>query len=316
MKKVNLHICDPDELYLTRLDGFIQHRERSPFNVMTYTTADSACRAAEDSGILLLNSNLYDPVARKISAGDMDKVWRRLILLNEGDFDWESAKDTYDSGIEIDITDKYQSAGQLYAFLLDTCIDPAQQRYAKGALGKEDHFVQLLGVFAPGEYTRREAFALELAKSHVPDCLYISFEELSLNFSMGCSLSDMIVLIKEKQEGIAGKMESYLTHEDGLDILPPAACPYDLMEVSEDEWLFWLEQLMTHSKYKTIILDFGGTLPNIALMELCAKIYLPYTPQTEEKSRRFESLLDFMGKKDVLNKLELKLSGGVHHGLL
>ena len=317
MKKVNLHICDPDELYLTRLDGFIQHRERSPFNVMTYTTVDSVCQAAETDGILLLNSDLYETVVQRIVSGDMDMIWHRIIVLNEGNFDWKQAREAA-CGLDIEtaIIDKYQSAGQLYAFLLDTCIDPAQQLYSKGASAKDKCSVQLLGVYAPGDYAGRETFALELAKKQTPGCLYISFEELSENVPIGRSLSDMVVAIKERQDGIAENMGKYLICEDGLDILPPAACPYDIGEVGEDDWLYWFEQLILHGKYNTIVINFGSSLPSIALMELCTKVYLPYTQLTESKSRRFESLLDFMGKKDVLSKLEFKLTGGVRHGIL
>ena len=37
MKNILLYICDPDALYLNRLNAYIQHREYSPFIVRTYT---------------------------------------------------------------------------------------------------------------------------------------------------------------------------------------------------------------------------------------------------------------------------------------
>ena len=60
VKNIVLCICDPDEAYLNRLNGFIQHQEHSPFIVRTYTGPDGICADEGISGILLASSTFFD----------------------------------------------------------------------------------------------------------------------------------------------------------------------------------------------------------------------------------------------------------------
>lgn len=316
MKSLNLYICDPDEAYLDRLDGFIQHRERSPFCVRTYTGLDGVCKDMDPAGILLLNSQLYPALCQRISDGALTPAWLKAVLLDEGGTAVISADDTIaQAGLYPDRVDKYQSAVNIYDYLLSHCAGPQDQLLAKGTAAMTKN-IQVIGIYAPDTLPDREEFSLQLARRCTQPCLYISFEEFSAIGTAGGSLSDLIMAIKEKSEELSTRMQSFLTSENGLDILPPAICPYDLKEVGEEEWFFFFQQLILEGKYAAIVICFGRELPDLILLELCTKLILPCTPKTEEKCHKFQTLLKFMDREAIIQKIEIQITGGVHHGLL
>lgn len=316
MKSLNLYICDPDEAYLDRLDGFIQHRDHSPFFVRTYTGIDGICKDMDPAGILLLNSQLFPSLCQRMADGTLIPSWKKLLLLDEGSIPLGSDDDAIaQAGLCAEKIHKYQSAVNIYDFLLSSCAGPQEQLLAKGtaAIAKN---IRVIGIYAPDTLTDREEFSLQLARRCTQPCLYISFEEFSAIESAGGSLSDLIVAIKEKGVDLSTRMRSILTSENGLDILPPAICPYDLKEIGEEEWFFFFQQLILEGTYSTIVISFGHSLPDLLLLELCTELILPCTAKTEEKCHKFQTLLKFMGREAIIQKIEIQITGGVHHGLL
>lgn len=316
MKSLNLYICDPDEAYLGRLDGFIQHREHSPFCVRTFTGLDGICKDVDPKSILLLNSQLFPALCQHVADGTLTPSWQKLLLLDEGGItDIPDEGLSTQTGLRPDRIDKYQSAVNIYDYLLNNCAGPQEQLLAKGtaAMAKD---IRVIGIYAPDTLADREGFSLNLARSCTQPCLYITFEEFSAIEGTDGSLSDLIVAIKEKSGDLSTRMRNFVTSENGLDILPPAICPYDLKEVGEEEWFFFFQQLILEGIYRTIVISFGRSLPDLILLELCTELILPCTAQTEEKCHKFRTLLKFMDKQSIIKKIEIQITGGVHHGLL
>ena len=84
MKNIVLCICDPDEAYLNRLNGFIQHQEHSPFIVRTYTGPDGICADEGISGILLASSTFFDSFQKNREDALFEKDWGYVVFLDEG----------------------------------------------------------------------------------------------------------------------------------------------------------------------------------------------------------------------------------------
>ena len=71
--------------------------------------------------------------------------------------------------------------------------------------------------------------------------------------------SELICWIKEMNPGIVLKMDSCVYHEKNADVLELAQYPYDLWEIGEQEWIYWLDLLQKKSRYDRIILNFANT---------------------------------------------------------
>ena len=338
MKTVLLYICDPDELYLNRLNGYIQHREYSPFIVQTYTDLDVMAQEDEAPGVLLVSSVYFEELQRlRESLHENRRTY--IIFLDEGGPGAllkraKLPKETFD------IIEKYQSARKIYEYILDVCAARGDFLIHPQGAGKGP--VKLVGVYTPENKRIQRACAWNMAQKLGSDSpgLYLSLEEFlpagSISGQSG-SLSDVIMAIKEavkhrrmgdREEpalaespaayGEAGAdkeqclsvLDTCVKREGSLDIIPPAVCPYDLKEIKDEEWYYWLERMMRQSRYDFIVINFGNAVPGLCLLELCSQLYMPCGPEDEELCGRFKDTLKFMGKDAIAQKIQFVSMGG------
>lgn len=357
MKNILLYICDPDALYLNRLNAYIQHREYSPFIVRTYTGLEALEKEDEAPGILLINS-IYFEALQKGSGSHLLLGGRTpVIYLNEGGRGAASVmKKGLTGNVAADLLDKYQSARKIYDHILDVCA--AQGDFFINPSAAAASPVRLIGVYTPENKQVQRDFAWSMAQklgssSHG---LYLSLEEFFDGESKLKGLSGLIVAIKEaaargmsatqtspsdsgvltarndlvdygvvpksggglalltetpgsfgsgRQEKSIFILDDYVQKDGDLDVMPPAACPYDLKEIGEEEWYYWLSQLMRQGIYTFIVVNFGNAVPGLCLLELCSELYMPSTAGDEVLCRRFKDTLKFMGKDAIADKLQL-----------
>ncbi len=342
MKNILLYICDPDEIYLDRLNSYIQHREYSPFIVRTYTGLESMEKEDEEPGVLLANLIYFADIQKGRGSSLAIQERTPVIYLNEGR-GIDVAKIPGNTKNPVDILDKYQSARKIYDHILDVCA--AQGEFLIHPESLRNTQVKLIGVYSPENKRIQRSFAWSLAQklgssSHG---LYLSLEEFFSGSNSSKGLSELILAIKEcvkhkdflnreplavaESSGTFGlgsavkskpaaSLEDYVQKDGDLDIIPPVLCPYDLKEIGEEEWYYWLEQVIRQSGYSFIIINFGNEVPGLCLLELCSEIYVPWTPEDEEVCRHFKDTLEFMGKHLIADKIQFVSMGGTCDGLL
>lgn len=311
MKTIPLYICDSDEIYLNRLNGYIQHQERSSFNVRTYTKFSEIRKLADPKGILMLSERYITQLDEEELRSDFWKKWKKIIVVDEGGHGQEMyAQISAGMGMPAGLVRKYQSAKGIYMYLLEHCLDSEDFLDMRGTFG-EKKTACITGIYTPEDKGLLNDFCEDYIRK-LPQkalCLYIDFEEFGHSDDAVGSLSDLIWLIKEGNRDILVKMEEHVVKEGHLERLLPPVCPYDLKEVSGAEWSTWLESVMLLGKYEEIVINFGNLLPDVEILELCTRILLPCTAKTQCKCARFQEMLVFMGKGRICKKIEICKTG-------
>lgn len=317
VKNIVLCICDPDEAYLNRLNGFIQHQEHSPFIVRTYTGPDGICADEGIAGILLASSTFFDSFQKNREDALFEKDWGCVVFLDEGTGSLPDGTDISFGDVPVDVIDKYQSAAHIYEHLLDLCSRQGSFLIRPELLKGSP--VEVYGVFSPEDKNMQKRWALWRARETARErpCLYVTFEECFVPENRGQGLSRLILLLKERMRDGDRNLEA-LTNLDGLtaaegmlDLLAPADCPYDLKEMGEDEWYCWLEHMIRHGKYLAIVINFGPGVPALCLLELCSRIFVPVSQNDGQAGKDFKNLLEFMGKEALVQKMELVPEEGI-----
>ena len=341
MKNLVLYLCDPDVVYLKRLNSFILRQEYSPFVVRTYTGL-SQITGSEDRPVwLMLSSSLWDdcgdtvPMVELLENGNFSGI----VFLDEGNLPGRTdIEQAFAGRADMFIVDKYQSAGQIYQRLLDICGAKGDLLIRLGVSRKVR--TKLTGIYSPDHKCLQSAFALEKARHTDRDKprLYITFEECIRAQTQTRGLSQIILALREyfdqlqtggSPDGCLGgaqdcpekfcvtdMVKDQADHEELLDLLAPAACPYDLLEIQDEEWYCWILELMEQGGYFSIIVNFGNGIPALCLMELCEKIYIPQVSGDKNTGEELKNMLEFMGKSEISQKVEPVLLEGVQYGLL
>ncbi len=334
VRNILLYLCDPDAAYMRRMDSYIRHREYSPFIVRTYTSVEALAQEDEPPGVLLISSACFGAVHSALGHWH-DRVRTSIVFLDEGGT--LSKTSDIDSGYTgknagsygpgsgncgwdgecIDLIGKYQPAGKIYEHLLNVCaargdflIQPEKARNCAG---------RLIGVYSPENKRLQRDYAWSEARrlSDKERGLYLSLEEFLFGGGHGSGLSDLIFAIKDvmrrddRSEASDKELlaqlfpEKCISREGSLDVIPPAACPYDLEEIGAEEWYFWLDHVLKSGRYDVIVLSFGSAVPGLCLLELCSEIYMPALPEDEAVCHSFKDTLTFMGRQAIADKIQL-----------
>jgi len=287
VKNSQLIICDREERYVERLADYISRKADSPFIVNVYTNTDCVPEMNGKGCILLISSSLLCEELQQLNT-------YTTIILNEGNLEKE-----YSGYLSLM---KYQSAEKIYSYLLDIYTE------RNGALLDRSSVVmksdtQILGVYSPIGRIGKTEFAIQLGKdmSDKYRVLYMTMEEFSTISSEQEGLSDIIFHFKENKTNIVFKIERSVFKEDGVDFLSPAACIFDVRELTKEEWISFFEELINFSPYERIIIDFGGIPWEIELLNLCTRLYVPFINEEGglKKLERFEQFLIFMGLEQL-----------------
>ena len=322
VKNILLYLCDPDEAYLNRFNGFIQHREHSPFIVRAFTGIDDVRKDGSQPAVLLVSSVFFHRLWQGGTEDFCDKDWACIVFLDEGreKLPFGECRKIWED-TPVDVIPKYQSAVQIYNRLLDLCQEQGQFLIRPELL--TDGPVEVVGVFSPEDKRLQKSWALQKAQSLAGEktCLYITFEESLIPENAGKGMSGLILMLKEKlKDGKAtdsedqksmAQLDRLVLREGAMDLLAPAACPYDLKEMGEDEWYWWMESIIRYGRYGAIVMNMGPSVPPLCLLELCTQIFVPSGAEDDKSWRDFKNLMEFMGKEGIAQKIQRVLAESV-----
>ena len=310
MKNVLLSICDWDEVYLNRLNGFIQHQERSPFLIKTYTELGRAVQNAEEKGIFLVNGRMLPTDG--VLLEEACSHWGKIVINDEkGDGFRFSGSISNSLGANLFVISKYQSAREVFEYLIKNCTE-AQDSLFAGTPVTDFGSAGIIGIYTPEDKGLQNVYSLNYARkaSASKRCLYISFEEFSAEDLKGGGMSELICLIKGPNPPDFSRLEECMITEENLQRIPAPACPYDLKEVRGEEWCEWIEKLAASKRYGEIVINFGNMLPDPEILELCTRVLMPCTAGSKRKCDKFRELMVFMGKEKISEKTEIMVMEG------
>lgn len=296
MKKSIFAVCDLEASYACSLMDYLNEKRTTPFEVQAFTNVESLQSFAKENEIeiLLISTRAMCNEIRELPVN-------RIIILSEGEVlqDLEEYPFVY----------KYQSSDQLLAEVMEYY---AEYHPMPHILTAAAHKTKLYGIYSPVGRTRKTSFALALGEilAETKQVLYINFEEFSgfedlFGTKYRTDLSDLIYFARQKEGGLIYKLNSVIQTFHELQYIPPALSPADIRDVSGEEWLEFLAQIVSYCEYDVIILDLSEQVDELfQILKTCDRIYMPVQDDviSQAKLAQYERLISMLELDEVMEK--------------
>ncbi len=295
MKKSIFAVCDLEASYACNLTEYLNEKKTTPFEVQAFTNVESLQNFARENEIEILLISAQ-AMCSEIQALPV----RRTILLSEG----EKLPDS-----DLPFIYKYQSSDDILAQVMEFYVQDHPQPF-QFPLGANK--TKLYGIYSPINRTRQTSFALTLGEilAESGKVLYLNFEEFSgfeelfgENYRM--DLTDLIYFFRQKDGGMIYKLNSVIQVFHNLEYIPPAVSPMDLRDVDGEEWLGFLQEMMSFREYDVILLDLSLQVNDLfQILLACDRIYMPVQDDliSQAKLKQYEHLTQMLEMGELPRK--------------
>ncbi len=295
MKKEIFAVCDLDASYACNLMEYLNRRRSTPFEVQAFTNVESlkSCAQEHPIEILLISTKAMCNEIRSLPIS-------RTIILSEGE---------QISDLDLPFVYKYQSSDQILSEVMEYYAEDHPQPHILSAGGAK---TKLYGIYSPIGRTRKTSFALALGEilAESKRVLYLNFEEFAgfeelFQTKYRTDLTDLIYFSRQKEGSLIYKFNSVVQTFHELEYIPPALSPADIREVTAEEWMEFLGELINYREYEVILLDLSGQVDDLfRILNECDRIYMPVLDDmiSQAKLRQYEHLLQMLEMDQIREK--------------
>lgn len=283
MNEKNLVICDPEIRYANRLGENISQRQELAVKVYICSSFETLTELSKKKPIhILVLDEMYAYEERsKVEA-------TQTFVLSK-----ENVKDLGETEHEIG---KYQCADEIIREIFAVYVEKTSENMLRNMRKNE---TRLIAVYSPIHRIGKTTFAMALGRECAKKkrVLYLNMEEyagLQEPSQKGWNLGDLLYYIKQGDENLGVRMQLAVQKSEGLDYLLPVPISMDLKEITKEEWLGLLEEIVRSSNYELVILDMSESVQGLfQILELCDRIYMPVLSDTvsERKLQQYEKNL-------------------------
>ncbi len=286
MRKI-LAMCDREQAYAARFQEYLCRWEGFPFEVRTFTSAETLEAYARDQRIelLLIAENALEEEAGRTPAS------RRILLAEDRD-----------SLSDEPCVYKYQSAGTITRQVLDFYGASLEAERAERAGGPGGSITAILGVANAAD---RTAFALAAGQvlAEQTSVLYLSLERYAgfdrmLDKGLYGTISDLLYYYRQNRGGLVYRLEGMLQKIGSLSFVAPADNPADFLETDASEWADLAQEILRSGRFSHVILDLGCELPDIVpILSACQTVFLVSSDSVFGQKKE-ETFLDWLDGRD------------------
>lgn len=293
MNRNILAICDPEQEYAYRLMDALSRRADFPFEILTFTSAEKLYGALFEKSIQILL------IAQPVFHADM-RNWpaSQIILL------WEEEAPP---GLEVPGISKYSSVARIMKKIMETAAESG----TVPRLVQTDHPVHIFGIYTPVGRCLQTTFAFVtgqyLARNH--RVLYLNFEGCSgladvLGRRFEGEFSQLLYYLQEPAEDFRNRLYRMVESVNGMEMIPPALCGYDLFGMRAEEWQRLLG-ILQNSRYEYVILDLSDGIQGLFdILHQCSRVFTIVREDgfAAAKLSQYENALKKADFMDVLEK--------------
>ncbi|MCD7818669.1 MAG: hypothetical protein LUH07_06415 [Lachnospiraceae bacterium] len=295
MKKSIFAVCDLEASYACNLTEYLNERKKTPFEVQAFTNVESLEKFARENEIeiLLISTRAMCNEIRELPIS-------RTIILSEGE---------QISDLGYPLIYKYQSSDEILSEVMEYYVQDHPQPHIL-SLGSRK--TKLYGVYSPIGRTRKTSFALALGEilSESKKVLYLNFEEFSgfeelFQTKYRMDISDLIYFLRQKEGGLIYKLNSVVQTFHELEYIPPALSPADIRDVSGEEWMAFLNEVLSFREYDALILDLSEQVDDLfRILRECDRIYMPVQDDmiSQAKLKQYDRLLHMLEIEEIQEK--------------
>ncbi|MCD7736215.1 MAG: hypothetical protein LUI07_04505 [Lachnospiraceae bacterium] len=295
MKKSIFAVCDLEASYACNLTEYLNERKATPFEVQAFTNVESLEKFAKENEIeiLLISTRAMCNEIRELPIS-------RTIILSEGE---------QISDLGYPLIYKYQSSDEILSEVMEYYVQDHPQPHI---LSLGNRKTKLYGVYSPIGRTRKTSFALALGEilAETRKVLYLNFEEFSgfeelFQTKYRMDISDLIYFLRQKEGSLVYKLNTVIQTFHELEYIPPALSPADVRDVTGEEWLAFLKEVMSFREYDVLILDLSEQVDDLfRILKECDRIYMPIQEDriSQAKLRQYDQLVHMLEMEGIQEK--------------
>ncbi len=297
MKKNILIICDPDERYLKRLDGFLRNALRIPFEIIAFTGEKSLSEFNnKEDALLIISETLFQTSALK--------GFKNILVLDEkpSHFADDGALFGSEKDLNIKHTGKYQNSEKLAESVLSMCLE-IPELSSTGIRKSYKHKMRIVGFYTPDRNVLQTEISLEYAceLGRKEKILYFSNDPFCIDKSIRSSendenLSDLMYYSRCEDERFGIYLEKIVKKKRNLEYIPLPNV--QIRDCAGEDYIRLLRKIEESGTYETLVVDFSEGFGNMQeVINMCdACIVLTNTKGRDEGSERVKLFRQNMEK--------------------
>ncbi len=291
-------IIDIEEAYALKLAEFFRSKSGLDYNIQVFTEINSLLEFNKTnySDILIIAEVYGDYISDLNNAG-------HIYILSEGylDYSLNNCSTIY----------KYQPAENI---IRDVMTSYASISCSNPKIKLKNATANIISIYSPIKRCGKTTFALVLgcllAKSE--NTLYLNFEEYSA-FSLFTSnehlgdLSDLLYFYMQNPHNLDKKLLSLSHSIHQLSYIPPMRFSLDFKSLTGDDWVKFINDIVSTERYKNIILDLSdGIIDVFGILANSNVIYFPTLPDSisNAKVENFKQTACLQKDYDFINKIK------------
>lgn len=279
LKQYKIAICDEEVDYAFSLMNYINGEKEQPCLAMAFTNPQNLREYLEQNSVdlLLIGDHIEVEFSEKTP----------VLWLADGQ---ELA---HEEGLY-----KYQAAERLLREIIDKVTAQVQSKNSISKVRREDF--KVYGIYSPVGRCGKTNLAMGICHYQEGRSLYVGFEEYgSFPDERGIS-QEILYYIKNRDAGFHLRLNQFIVQEHGCYMVPSPKCYLDLRQITSDDIMWFLEQLIYEGTYQTIVFDIGtGSLSDLHILELFDKILVPILEEPIAQFKK-EQFLQFIEQSSFI----------------
>ncbi len=296
MRRKQIVICDSNETYALRLQGYIEEEKSLPCKMEFYTDWERcqeyisvhkplACILSEDLAEIASVLKEAEESAGQVLIFCEDK----RLMPGNGIF-------------------RYQSADAL----IKQICEMTNIKECSGDKTSEGNSSKLIGIYTPIGRCLQTSFALVLGQMLASKykVLYLNFEAYSgftqmMQKNFNADMADLLYFLKNLSNDFSQQFTSMKQTINGMDFIPPAFASMDISQVLPNEWEHFLSTLSGLGEYDYILLDLTDSIQGLyQILRSCSYVYTitRNDGMALAKIAHYETVLRELAYEDVLEK--------------
>lgn len=312
MKCNVLAICDDQVVYSDFLTKQLLRMEVDSYRVCQFSSVEQLMTYNREHEIqcLLISEVFEDEVREKkeIQAKRYFGLTSEKIKARIRNEDGRGTK-------EIQYIYRYQSVVEIFEKLKE-CLLEIEDTEILFSKSSDEVITKLIGIYNPVHRNGQTTFAKAIANYHGEmgrRVLYLNMEEYAgvvekPNCCEG-DLGEVLYYLKQDIKSINYRLASFTTKIGHYEMVSPIIMSRELRNITEDEWLAFLDEILERSGYEIIVLDLDSCVQGLLeILELCDLVYMPIREDCtgNEKRKQFEVNLQKLQKEKLREKIIYK----------
>lgn len=279
MRKIEVAVCDSDDVYRQRFVSYLVEHNSGEFAVYAFSTPESFLdqldRQRPDVVIVGEGFTAAENAVKKRGIP--------LLLLQESrpeqDTEGRDILGDDEAGMPCAAVFRYQP---VEAILHEVWVLTGGQKREEVSAGIALGGMETIGVYSPIRHEMQMPFSIVLSEilSETRKVLYVNLMEHSgfrelFDLPDGYDLGDIFIRLRNRRLSPEAFRRS-VYRADGMSYIPPFGNPEDLRGITCADWGAFLDFLEIQTDFETAVLDLGMGMGNFTeVLGHCTSIYCP-----------------------------------------